>query len=100
MAKIESLPLNVVLNLTRQKIMSACGTTNVEIIGVGYASKYEDDDYIDDYPLLVNALVIGAKGAEDSGLHPWLMVWNENECDFHTLMRLDQKESNNKGDHH
>ena len=95
MAKIESLPLNVVWNLTKQELMSACGTTNVEIVGVGYASEYKDDDNLDDYTLLVNALIIGAKGTEDSGLHPWLMVWNENECDFHTLMRLDQKESNN-----
>ena len=90
MAKIESLPFNVVLNLTKQDLMSACGTTNVQIVNVGYASDYEDDYIIDDYPLLVNAIIIGAKGAEDSGLHPWLMVWNENECDFHTVMRLDQ----------
>lgn len=98
MAKIESLPLNVVWNLTRQELMSACGTTNVEIVGVGYASEYEDVYNIDDYTLLVNALIIGAKQTEDSGLHPWLMVWNGNECDFHTIMRLDQKtkENNNK----
>lgn len=96
MAKIESLPLNVVWNLTKQELMSAFGTTDVEIVGVGYASEYEDDNNLDDYPLLVNAIINGVN-REDGGLHPWLMVWNENECDFHTLMRLDQKESNNKG---
>jgi len=95
MTKIESLPLNVVLNLTQRELMSACGTTNVEIVGVGYASEYENDYNPYDYPLLVNALIIGAKGTEDSGLHHWLMVWNENECDFHTIMRLDQKGNNN-----
>lgn len=88
MAKIESLPLNVVWNLTKQGLMSACGTTNVEIVGVGYASEFENDDHLDDYPLLVNALIGGAKGKEDSGLHNWLMVWNENVCDFHTIMKL------------
>ena len=91
MAKIESLPLNVVWNLTQRELMSACGTTNLEIVGVGYASEYENDYNLDDYPLLVNALIVGAKGTGDSGLHPWLMVWDENECDFHTLMRLDQQ---------
>lgn len=96
MAKVESLPLNVVWNLTKQALMVACGTTDVEIVGVGYASGYEDDEKLDDYPLLVNAIVIGAKGAEDSGLHHWLMVWNEDECDFHTIMRLDQNKNNNK----
>jgi len=95
MAKIESLPLNAVWNLTQRELMSACGTTNVEIVGVGYASEYEDADNLDDYPLLVNAQIIGAKEIENSGLHPWLMVWNENECDFHTIIRLDQKENNN-----
>lgn len=95
MAKIESLPLNVVWNLTKQELMSACGTTNVEIVGVGYASEYEDADNLYDYPLLVNAQIIGSIITENSGLHPWLMVWNENECDFHTIMRLDQKTKNN-----
>ena len=95
MAKIESLPLNVVCNLAKQELMSACGTTDVEIVGVGYTPEHDDDDNLDDYPLLVNALIVGAKRTEESGLHHWLMVWNENECDFHTLMRLDQKGNNN-----
>ena len=95
MAKIESLPLNVVLNLTKQELMVSCGTTDVEIVGVGYAYEYEDDANLDDYPLLVNAQIVGAKDAKENGLHPWLMVWNENECDFHTLMRLDQKKNDN-----
>lgn len=95
MAKIESLPLNVVWNLTKQELMSYCGTRNVEIVGVGYAAEYDVSDNVDDYPLLVNALIIGAKRAEDSGLQHWLMIWNENECDFHTLMRLDQKTKDN-----
>ena len=89
MAKIESLPLNVVWNLTKQELMSAYGTPNVEIVGVGYASEYEDDDNLDDYPLLVNARIVDAKRSENSGLHPWLMVWNENECDF--CMKFESK---------
>lgn len=96
MAKIESLPLNVVLNLTKQELMSACGTTDVTVCGVGYAYGYEDDANINDYKLLVHAIVVGAKNKEDSGLHHWMMVWNEEECDFHTVMRLDQK-VNNRG---
>ena len=36
MAKIESLPLNVVWNLTKQELMSACGTTNKEQKTVDY----------------------------------------------------------------
>ena len=95
MAKIESLPLNVVWNLTKQDLMVTCGTINVEIVGVGYAAEYDVSDNVDDYPLLVNALIIGAKRTEDSGLHHWLMIWNENECDFHTTMRLDQKTKEN-----
>ena len=95
MAKIESLPLNVVWNLTKQELMVACGTTNVEIIGVGYAAEYDVSDNVDDYPLLVNALIIGAERTEESGLHHWLMIWNENECDFHTIMMLDQKTKDN-----
>ena len=95
MAKIESLPLNVVWNLTKQELMSYCGTRNVEIVGVGYAAEYDVSDNVEDYPLLVNALIIGAKRTEDSGLQHWLMIWNENECDFHTIMRLDQKTKDN-----
>ena len=98
MAKIESLPLNVVWNLTKQELMSTCETTKVEIVGVGYASEFEDDNNLDDYPLLVNALIVDAKVAENSGSHPWLMVWNENKCDFHTLMRLDQKTKENNNE--
>lgn len=48
MAKIESLPLNVVWNLTKQELMVACGTTDVEIIGVGHASEYENYENLDD----------------------------------------------------
>lgn len=95
MAKIESLPINVVWNLTKQELMSCCGTTNVEIIGVGYAGEYEDIDHLEDCPLLVNAFVDNATNEQYNGQHPWLMIWNEDECDFHTLMRLDQKTNDN-----
>lgn len=76
--------------------MVACGTTDVEIVGVGYAYEYEDGCELDEYPLLVNARIEGINGVE-GGLHPWLMVWNEKECDFHHTMQLDQKTNDKKG---
>lgn len=90
MIKIQSMPLNVVCNLARNEIVSACLTNEVTVIGVGYAYKHSSDEE-NEYPLLVTAETFNCYFDKDNGTHPWLLVWNEEECEFNSIMRLDQQ---------
>lgn len=93
MAKIEGTPLNMVLCLTQRALMETCRTTNVDIIGVGYAVEFDDLDHLEDFPVRVGAKIKGAANKFDNGIHTWVMIWNEDACDFHTIMRLDQNKN-------
>ena len=96
MVKIESLPLNVVLTLAKHELMSCFNTTNVRIKGVWFDLDWCDSDEEGDRSLMVTAEM--QTKDNNNGTHPWVMVWNEYECDFHTVMRLDQNEKTNKED--
>lgn len=90
MIKIQSMPLNVVCNLVRNEIVSVCLTNAVTIIGVGFAYKYYNDEE-NEYPLLVTAEALNCYNKNDNGEHTWLLIWDEEECEFNTIMRLDQQ---------
>lgn len=94
MVKIESLPLNVVLTLAKHELMSCFNTTNVKIKGVWFDWDWCDSDEEGDRSLMVTAEM--QTDDSNNGTHPWVMVWSEDECDFHTVMRLDQKVNDNK----
>jgi len=101
MAKIESLPLNVVWNLTQRELMSAHKTTNVEVVGVSIDYDYEDD--LDSgAPLLVTAIVdkdeLGNEFDANDQEHKWIMIWDNSLVGFHTIMRLDQKTKENNNE--
>ena len=83
------MPLNVVCNLVRNEIVSACLTNAVTIISVGFAYKYYNDEE-NEYPLWVTAETLNCYFDNDNGEHTWLLVWDEEECEFKTTMRLDQ----------
>lgn len=96
--KIESLPLNVVLQLAKAELMSSYKTNKVEIKGVGIDLDICDLDDDDECSLMVDAEIYPENDVykEDRGLHPWVMVWDEQRCGFHTIMRLDQKKTDDQ----
>ena len=92
MAKIESLPLNIVLQLVKKEIMDYCQTTHVLVVSVGF--NYELYDEEDDTPLMamVDVTTEEENFTDCNGLHPWCLMWDEEMCEFNTVMRWDQKE--------
>lgn len=91
MAKIESLPLNIVLQLVKKEIMDYCQTTHVLVVSVGF--NYELYDEEDDTPLMamVDVTTEEENFTDCNGLHPWCLMWDEEMCKFNTVMRWDQK---------
>lgn len=98
--KIESLPLNIVLQLAKKELMECLNTKDVEILGVGFDWDVCESDDEDERSLMVTACVDGddEQHTADYGKHPWVMVWDENTCEFHTLQRWDQSEDNDEDD--
>lgn len=92
MAKIEGMALNVVLQLAKAELMSAYRTDNVKIMGVDFDWDVCEGDEDGERSLMVDACIMPKEECfkKDSGRHPWLMVWDEETCEFHTLMRWDQ----------
>ena len=95
MAKIESMALNVVLQLAKAELMSAYRTDKVEIKGVGFDEDACEDDEDGERSLMVNAVIFPDEECfkKDRGFHPWLMTWDEESCEFSTIMRWDQEET-------
>ena len=95
MAKIESMALNVVLQLAKAELMSAYRTDKVEIIGVGFDWDVCESDEDGERSLMVTACIMPEEECfkKDRGTHPWVMVWDEETCEFHTLQRWDQEET-------
>ena len=95
MAKIESMALNVVLQLAKAELMSAYRTDKVEIIGVGFDWDVCESDEDGERSLMVTACIQPEEECfkKDCGMHPWVMVWDEETCEFHTLQRWDQEET-------
>ena len=94
MAKIESMALNVVLQLAKAELMSAYRTDKVEIKGVGFDEDACEDDEDGERSLMVNAVIFPDEECfkKDRGFHPWLMTWDEESCEFSTIMRWDQED--------
>ena len=95
MAKIESMALNVVLQLAKAELMSSYRTDKVEIIGVGFDWDVCESDEEGERSLMVTACIQPEEECfkKDRGTHPWVMVWDEETCEFHTLQRWDQEET-------
>ncbi len=92
MTKIESLPLNVVLQLAKKEIMDYCMTTQVLIVSVGFDYDVIEDDEVGERTLMAMANVItdDERFKDCNGFHPWALIWDEEECEFCTVARWDQ----------
>ena len=99
MAKIESMALNVVLQLAKAELMSAYRTDKVEIKGVGFDWDVCESDEEGERSLMVTACIMPEEECfkKDRGTHPWVMVWDEETCEFHTLQRWDQDDDDEDG---
>ena len=98
--KIQSMPLNVVLQLAKAELMSACRTSRVKVIGVGIDDDIRVNDEDGECSLMVTACIQPEEECfkEDCGVHPWVLRWDEEECDFISSMRWDQDaDDKNKG---
>jgi hypothetical protein len=92
MAKIEGMALNVVLALAKKEIMDYCMTTRVGVVSVGFDYDTIESDEDGERTLMVMADVDtdDERFKDCNGVHPWALVWDEDLCEFHTTMRLDQ----------
>lgn len=96
--KIQSLPMAVVIKLAQADLMESYRTHDVQVLSIGL---FDDDgvwnDGENEKSLMVTAIVSSEEEcfANDCGHHPWLMVWDEDECRFIRLCRWDQDEDNN-----
>ena len=89
---IQGMPLNIVLKLAKEELMTVFQTVKVEILGVTLDYSY-CGDFNDGAPLVVTSKMTDTVGSKKNcGKHPWLMLWDEDACGFHTIMRLDQNE--------
>lgn len=95
MAKIEGMALNVVLQLAKAELMSTYRTHNVEVMGVGFDPTWMESDDEGECTLMVQAHIEPEEECfkNDYGTHPWIMIWDEESCEFHTLMRIDQDQN-------
>ena len=93
MAKIESMALNVVLQLAKEELMSSYRTHNVEVITVGFDPERTENDNDGERTLMVWAHIEPEEEcfASDSGTHPWQMVWDEEACEFNQSWRDDEE---------
>lgn len=93
MTKIESLPLNVVLQLAKKEIMDYCMTTEVLIMNVGFDYDLLESDEDNETTLMATADVTTSdERFEDcNGIHPWALTWDEEMCEFCTVSRWDQE---------
>lgn len=94
MAKIEGMALNVVLALAKKEIMDYCMTTRVGVVSVGFDYDVIESDEDGERTLMVMADVDtdDERFKDCNGVHPWALIWDEEACEFHTTMRLDQDE--------
>ena len=100
MAKIEGMALNVVLALAKKEIRDYCMTTRVGVVSVGFDYNAIGSDEDGERTLMVVADVDtdDERFQDCNGVHPWALVWNEETCEFHTAMRLDQDEDDEEED--
>ena len=91
------MPLNVVLQLAKAELMSAYRTDNVEIGGVGFDEEVCESDEEGKRSLMVNAIVMPEEECfkNDGGYHPWVMIWDEEKCEFLQLERWDEERTEN-----
>lgn len=99
MTKIEGMALNVVLALAKKEIMDYCMTTRVGVVSVGFDYDAIESDEDGERTLMVVADVDtdDERFKDCNGVHPWALVWDEDACEFHTAMRLDQDEEEDDG---
>jgi len=88
--KIQSLPLAVVINLVKEELMESYRTHDVQVLNVGLYDAYDDKE--NEQSIMVTATVNSEEEcfAADCGTHPWLLTWDEDDCEFYRLMRWDQ----------
>lgn len=93
----DSLPLCVVKQLVKAKLMEACRTTKVEIICFEFDEDiygYDDDPELQELlqQLTVTATIDGDEEcfSKDYGTHPWLLEWSADMAQFTSLARADQ----------
>ena len=100
MAKIESMALNVVLQLVKAELMDAYRTHNVDVLGVGFDDERTQFDEEGERTLSVMAHIEPKEKCfkNDCGTHPWIMVWDEEQCQFVSLMRMDQENDDKPSD--
>lgn len=93
--KIQSLPMAVVIKLAQADLMESYRTHDVQVLSIGLCEDFDDGD--SEQSVMVTAIVSSEEEcfANDCGHHPWLMVWDEDECRFIRLCRWDQDEDNN-----
>lgn len=87
--KIQSLPLAVVINLAKAELMESYETHDVQVLNVGLYDAY---DYENEQSIMVTATVNyeDEYSEADCGTHPWVLTWDEDDCEFYRLMRWDQ----------
>lgn len=91
MTKIESLPLNIVLQLVKKELMDYCMTTHVLVKSVGFDPETCGAEEDGECTLMANAIVEteDERFQDCNGLHPWFLIWDENMCEFNTVQRWD-----------
>ena len=95
--KIESMPLNVVLQLVRGELLSSYNPDEITIVGVGIDNDFRELDEDGNCTITVFAdMTFEDESCGENGAHPWIMVWDEETCDFNTVMRIDQKPNKRK----
>jgi hypothetical protein len=96
MAKIEGMALNVVLALAKKEIMDYCMTTKVLVVSVGFNYNLKDEDGERTLMVVADVDTDDERSKDCNGVHPWALVWDEEICEFHTAMRLDQEEGDDE----
>lgn len=100
MAKIEGMALNIVLALVKKELMDSYRTHKVDVLGVGFDPEMTDYDEEGERTLMVHAHIEPEEECfkNDFGTHPWLMAWDEEQCQFFSLMRMDQENDDKPSD--
>ena len=87
---MQSLPLAVVIDLAKAELMESFRTHDVQVLNVGLYDAYDDKE--NEQSIMVTATVNSEEEcfAADCGTHPWLLTWDEDDCEFYRSMRWDQ----------